>query len=654
MNITKRFQDAYEKLKEYHGNNPYLLWLKNGVFYFKNIKLNSLAIDYINKNYDFEPQKINKIVKIADWFGERLKDKWSLDFVPEKLYITYYFGCTDEFYVFYCICRKSQEKAYMCVASKRAVLTDFLSEDINNKEIDFSKYEIISGRKLMKHQEEAVKFLVSREKAILSTSMGGGKTTSAIVSALEGGYEHILIICPASVKTTWKKELMMYVKEDDIAIVEGSKWEDKKFTIINFDILDNFYEIPTENVKKKDMHLDENGKIVVEQVEKQVVSRKKAVIDAAMLNSQLFQGHYDLIIIDEAHRLSNSSSNRYKIITDLIKRLKPRGIFELTGTMVTNSPINLYNLLKIIGCPVANNWQNYVKRYCDGKQIFVKKEKDVYTKIFLNKKGKSHFFDLTQSERDELYEFLEQKCRKIWLTSGASNLEELKEVIKPYYLRREKEEFGDMVKKEVKVLHYELTKDEKEEYSKLWDDYVSEKSEEKDVEDIEKYRQITEISVLRQWLAKKMLEKTKKLADNFIKEGHKIVIFAAFDSELNSLVDYFGDKCVFHNGKITAKKKDKAVDTFQTDDNVKVFVGNIESASVGITLTAADIVIFNSFSFVPAENLQAEDRIHRLNQTKPCTVYYQSFQGTYFDRMIELVRGKNEIINNIIVSEKEK
>ena len=120
------------------------------------------------------------------------------------------------------------------------------------------------------------------------------------------------------------------------------------------------------------------------------------------------------------------------------------------------------------------------------------------------------------------------------------------------------------------------------------------------------------------------------------------------------MVDYFGDKCVFHNGKITAKKKDKAVDTFQTDDNVKVFVGNIESASVGITLTAADIVIFNSFSFVPAENLQAEDRIHRLNQTKPCTVYYQSFQGTYFDRMIELVRGKNEIINNIIVSEKEK
>jgi SNF2 family DNA or RNA helicase len=65
-------------------------------------------------------------------------------------------------------------------------------------------------------------------------------------------------------------------------------------------------------------------------------------------------------------------------------------------------------------------------------------------------------------------------------------------------------------------------------------------------------------------------------------------------------------------------------------------------------------VVFNNFSFTPSDNLQAEDRIHRIGQTKPCTVYYQSFNGTYFDKMLEIVHDKQEVIDKIIISEKEK
>jgi SWI/SNF-related matrix-associated actin-dependent regulator 1 of chromatin subfamily A len=85
-----------------------------------------------------------------------------------------------------------------------------------------------------------------------------------------------------------------------------------------------------------------------------------------------------------------------------------------------------------------------------------------------------------------------------------------------------------------------------------------------------------------------------------------------------------------------------------------VFIGNIFSAGVGLTLTKGDVVLFNNFSFVPSDNLQCEDRIHRIGQTKPCTVYYQSFNGTYFDKMLEIVHNKEEVINKIIVSENEK
>ena len=230
-------------------------------------------------------------------------------------------------------------------------------------------------------------------------------------------------------------------------------------------------------------------------------------------------------------------------------------------------------------------------------------------------------------------------------------MDELQEIIKPYYLKRDKDELPNMVKKSVRLLHYEMTQDEKESYENLWDEYVALKE---DKEKAEKNKKLEETSLLRQWLADKMIPKTISLARKCIELNHKIVIFCAYDNEINKLKEEFGDLCVYHNGKLTEKKKNEAVVKFQNDDSIKVFIGNIFSAGVGLTLTAGDVVIFNNFSFVPADNLQAEDRIHRINQTKPCTIYYQSFNDTYFDKMLEIVHDKEEVINKIIVNENSK
>ena len=96
------------------------------------------------------------------------------------------------------------------------------------------------------------------------------------------------------------------------------------------------------------------------------------------------------------------------------------------------------------------------------------------------------------------------------------------------------------------------------------------------------------------------------------------------------------------------------MEAFQNDPNIKVFVGNIQSAGVGITLIASDVAIFNSFSWVSGDCLQAEDRIHRIGQKKPVTIYYQVYNNTFYKEMFDKVRGKQEIIDNIIVSEKNK
>ena len=642
---------AYKALKEYSGENSHIITLKNIVYAYKTRGLKDVEIDYILHNYDKEPKLINKIVKIADWYGEKLQEDLSLEFIPQKLKITWFLGETDYIYHFFCIYRKSQEKAMEVFVPKDAILTDFLSEPWENKLIDFNAYNERSGRCLYPHQEDAVKFLTTKKKAILADVMGFGKTTSAIVAALEDKFQKVLIICPASVKITWKKELMRYVDEDDITIVEGSKWKENRFTIINYDILKNFYEIPTETVKSTSLEL-QDGKVMKVTKEKEKVSRKSAVIQEAMENSQLYQSKFDLFIIDEAHRLSNTTSGFFKIMSDLIKRSNPSGIYELSGTPITNRPINFYNLLKLIDAPVSRDWKKYVMRYCDGKFFYNRKERDAYSFMYCKKVGKSSWYDLNDEEKNELDEILDKKCKKIWKTDGASHIDELQEVIKSYYLRRDKNDL-ELKKKTVKILNYKLTPEERESYEKVWDEYVQAQND-KNPEDLEKYKKITEGIMMRQWLANNMTSKTIDLAQKCIDLGHKVVIFCSFDEELNTIKEAFKDICVVHNGKMLAKRKDKSVEAFQNDPNVRVFIGNIQSAGVGLTLVASRVAIFNSFSWVSGDNLQAEDRIHRLNQKNDVTIYYQVFLDTFYKEMFDKVRGKQEIIDNIIVSEKNK
>lgn len=650
LSLTK-IEKAYDLLKNYKGNNSYIISLKNTVIAYQARAMNDFEAKYVLANAETEPIEVNKLVMIAKWYGEELKEKLELEFVPKKLKITWYLGETDGTYHFYCVYRRSQEKAIPLFAPKKAILTDFLSEDWTLKEIDFRPYNERLGFSLYPHQEEAVKFLTSKKKAILADVMGFGKTLSAIVSALEDKYEKILIISPASVKMTWFKELKGLVDEDEITIVEGSNWKENKFTIINYDILKNFYEIPMETVKTSTLEY-EDGELKKVVKEKEKVSRKSDIISEAMENSQLFQSKFDLIIIDEAHRLSNTTSGIYKIVSDLVKRSNPIGIYELSGTPITNRPINFYNLLKIIGSQLADDWKYYVENYCDGRFFYNRKERDAHCYIYCKKVNKNSWYELSDDEKKELDEILDKRCKKIWKTEGASNLDELQEAVKSCYIRRDKNDL-ELPKKTVKVLNYDLTKEERKGYERVWEEYL-EAQDGKNKEDLEKYKKITEGIMMRQWLANAMTEKTIDLARKCVDLGHKVVIFCAFDEELNTIKEAFKDICVVHNGKMLTKRKNKSVEEFQNNPNIKVFIGNIQSAGVGLTLVASDVAIFNSFSWVSGDNLQAEDRIHRLNQKKNVTIYYQVFSDTFYKEMFDKVRGKQEIIDNIIVSEKNK
>ena len=69
---------AYQILKEYNGENSYIIDLKNSIFAYKSSTLNDFQVEFILRNYDKEPKYINKLVKIADWYGEILQKKYEM------------------------------------------------------------------------------------------------------------------------------------------------------------------------------------------------------------------------------------------------------------------------------------------------------------------------------------------------------------------------------------------------------------------------------------------------------------------------------------------------------------------------------------------------------------------------------------------------
>ena len=621
---AKAQNEAIEILRGYSGTNPYYLMLKRDVILKGDIKkLNAFNVEYIIENQNFAPKQIGKTIKIADWYG-------------------------------------------------KAVLTNFTLPDWHDYPVDFDRYDKLSmskdpNRRLKLHQRDGIKFLLARKKCVLADDMGYGKTCELAVAAIEGNFDAVLVICPASIKTNWKKELMWYVPERDVTIIESyldknkgelekflgykegksglslaelqneaketGKWDENRFVIVNYDIVNEFYEIPATRSKENIEKAYKNSPML------QYIANKKA-----------------LVIIDEAHRLSNTTSDRYKIIKDLIKRGNPDSVYLATGTPITNNPQNYFNLLQLIGDPVADDREYYMKRYCAAIEVprdnRERAKRDAISKKFIANRGKSNWYELTDEEKNELHEIVKKSVRMLTIPNGESNLDELKDRTAHIYLRRVKEDLLDLPNKTVHELFYGLDMGQIMEYNRLWEEYETAQLEADPTKDLNK--ELLEGAIYRKYLSNQMVPNTIKLADSFIEKGEKVVIACCYDEELYTLKEYYGDRCVIYNGKVSAKDKDKNIDKFTNDPNIMVFIGNIQAAGVGITLLASHTLIFNNISFVPGDNLQMQDRIFRIGQTKDVDIYYQIFRDTQYEKMWNIVLRKSLVINQIVKKEDEK
>lgn len=458
------------------------------------------------------------------------------------------------------------------------------------------------------YQQIGADFLYRTKRGILADEMGIGKTLQGILAAIKAG-EPTLIICPANLKINWAREIIDQDEDAEIRIVDpGYKVHDyatgtgSRWLIINYDVLSKYER-----------------------------EQLKAILP------------YNTLILDEAHSIKDNTSIRTKEALQLAEGVE--NIYLITGTPILNRPIELFPLLQIIGHPIAQNWYSYAYRFCGAYKRTVKKR--VYNHI-------THKMEL------ETRSFLEVK--------GESNIHILRRELQKVYIRRLKKDVLPQLPKKLPPVpvYVEMEEPWKTKYEEAWDNYIdyiqrikdeliqelgSIASYNKKLQNLESSKHLVEISKLRQITSAAKIRKVAADVYQEVKRGNKVIVFTGYTytlDQIKSLLVYNKIKLVTLNGTTKSDARQKAVDAFQQDDEVMVFIGNIKAAGVGITLTKAHKVFFIDSEWTPALNEQAEDRAHRMGQLFEVEIRYYLVKDSIDEDMEVAKEKKKGVINNVL------
>ena len=139
------------------------------------------------------------------------------------------------------------------------------------------------------------------------------------------------------------------------------------------------------------------------------------------------------------------------------------------------------------------------------------------------------------------------------------------------------------------------------------------------------------------------------IVDSAAQDGKKLVVIARFLPEIDAITRMLEKKCINYS-VISGEIKDRGeqVRRFQQDPDVTVFVGQIATAGMGITLTAADTMVFYSLDYSMSNFEQAKARIHRVGQRNPCTYLYLVAAGTVDEKVLQALRDKADLARVLI------
>lgn len=458
---------------------------------------------------------------------------------------------------------------------------------------------------LLPYQAEGVDAIVNRRRLYLGDDPGLGKTAQVIIACanlpdrmLDKG---VLIICPASLRLNWR--------------AEWEKWGGP--------------ECELHIMSYQEATKDAQGKPPRKGRERVGIKER----------------HWGLVCMDEAHALKSTKSQRGRaLIFNIWKELKDAAEPELgeifvrsegvegdrmvlmSGTPVLNKPVDIFPLIRHLDRKTWPSKSKFEQRYCD-----------------------AHVDNFGR-----------------WNTDGSSNLSELKEKLTgPGLLlrRMKKDVLKDLPAKRRQIIPVTGRVGDTRKIQSILADIVSEEPTLTDSDADLKWA-VTALGELSSTKMGQVAELRQKLgiaklepALDYIMEQHKLgvlpeklVIFAHHREVIEVLtksLNQNGISAKKYYGGMSDDEKDQVVREFQTG-SLQVFVGSIMAAGVGLTLTAADTAIILEPSYVPAENIQAEDRLHRIGAVNPVLIQYLVLANSLDARIMTVVTQKMEMISEIL------
>ena len=473
-------------------------------------------------------------------------------------------------------------------------------ESENPKQIDFklTKTEIDQFRfKPFDHQIDGINFGLDPQhtKWLLCDSMGLGKTNEIIWYAetlkRRGLIDHCLIICGVdSLRQNWKKEIQKFSTES--VLVLGEKVSKKG--------------------KVSYASVDQRAKQLLEPIEEFFV-----VVNVATLRSDKVieafkksKNKFGLIAVDEAHKISNKSSQQG---ANLLKLNSPYKI-AATGTPIVNSPLSAYLLLAWTDND-KSTLTTYKSNYCEfggfgNKQVV-----------------------------------------------GYKNLDVLKEEMESCSIRRTLDQVRDDMP--LKTVHYEVI-EMSDAHRKFYDAVKEGVKEEADRVELKSSNLLALTTRLRQATAcpailttqdilSSKLERCVEIVEDLVSQGEKVVILSTFKEpvyQLAKLLEKY--KPWVATGDVDDQIAFSRMDQFQNDPISKVFIGTHGKCGTGFTLNAASYMICIDTPYTYSSFSQSTDRIWRVTNTRPAFITVLTCGDSIDERVAAIVENKKELADFLV------
>lgn len=483
---------------------------------------------------------------------------------------------------------------------KRQKLDEIALKEDSAIEVSFTD----ENAKMRPFQKVTVEFVeATGGHALIAHQMGLGKTWCAL------GYSkykklRTLVICPASLKTNWAREIHRLTGE--LPLIHTGKmpdaWDLKKmlsperaqYHIINYDILGARIETADELPSESDPN----------------VILKRNVRERWLWVELINASKFDLIVLDESHYIKNNDALRSKAA----RKLVANQIIAMTGTPVLNRPGELWPILTLLAPEKFPSFETFIRQYTFNNREArnVDELRELLKSIMIRKLKKDVVKELPPVNR--IYEWTT-------LSDGARSL--YNKVLQGVYLTLKEWSPGSA-------------------------------GEEQAVMSV-----LAEIMRLRQVVSVDKIEFTSDLAVEIndsieVRNGtrdpvHKVIVFTTFVPVAHGIANRLGNEALCLTGELNTQQRQVIVDQFKSDAGKRFLVATDKVASEGLNLQEAYAVVFHDFLWTPAGHEQCEGRAYgRLADAHGIDSYWVACEDTIDQMMQEILSRKMSVINSVV------